>query len=481
MYWNELNPQKRNILFKFDDSDIKKDKDRILIKLKTNVFNFVNLFFSSSNIHGLNHLTDKRRHYIEKLIWVIAICLSIYGSAILGSSTWNRYQENPTVISMDREYKEWATALPAITLCPMNKIDDQLFNGFIQKKFSNYTDEEKEELWTFLMLLANATYGTFNEVPVYNRISPNDYLNYVLLLSSKLSYTIGNSHVDIFSSNELVPSVTELGLCYSYNGYIAPYNDYKYWIKRNISEFPKIDIISGTPLDGDVFVQITSMNFSYMGFVHSPYEVPDVACRIFPSQQNFYKILEVAALSIYSAPEIKYLSPRQRGCRFLDESDLEISPEMYTYNMCRNQCRMDQARKLCGCVPYFYRPLKKYKICDVKGMYCLDQHKEFLIKLRNTTGVDKKVNCGCYPPCNDVNYIVERDNTIQWYFGTDLKWGLIKYPRMRLKRNVLFGFTDVLVSIGGTAGLFFGCSVLSFLEIIYFFTFRLAFMFLHKK
>lgn len=30
------------------------------------------------------------------------------------------------------------------------------------------------------------------------------------------------------------------------------------------------------------------------------------------------------------------------------------------------------------------------------------------------------------------------------FLGTNLKWGLIKYPRMRLKRNVLFGFTDVL-------------------------------------
>ncbi|KAE9544872.1 hypothetical protein AGLY_000415 [Aphis glycines] len=497
MYWNELNPQKRNILFKFDNSDIKKDKDRILIKLKTNVFNFVNLFFSSSNIHGLNHLTDKRRHYIEKyvlccslhylpilfllvvttilcdrLIWVIAICLSIYGSAILGSSTWNRYQENPTVISMDREYKEWATALPAVTLCPINKIDDQLFDELVQKKFSNYTNEEKEELRTFLVLLANATYGTFKEVPVYNRISPNDYLDYVMSLSGSVSYTISNSHVDIFSSIELVPSVTELGLCYSYNGY---------WKNHNISEFPKIEVMSGTPLDGDIFVQITSMNFGYMGFVHSPYEAPDVACRIFPSPENFYKTLDVTALSIFSTPEIKYLSPRQRGCRFLEESDLEISPEMYTYNMCRNQCRMDQARKLCGCVPYFYRPLKKYKICDVEGMHCLDQYKEFLIKLRNTTGVDEKVNCGCFPPCDDVNYIVEGDNTIQWFLGTNLKWGLIKYPRMRLKRNVLFGFTDVLVSIGGTAGLFLGCSVLSFLEIIYFFIFRLAFTSLYKK
>jgi len=41
-------------------------------------------------------------------------------------------------------------------------------------------------------------------------------------------------------------------------------------------------------------------------------------------------------------------------------------------------------------------------------------YSDFLIKLRNTTGIDEKVNCGCYPPCDDVNYIVEGDNTIQW-------------------------------------------------------------------
>lgn len=39
---------------------------------------------------------------------------------------------------------------------------------------------------------------------------------------------------------------------------------------------------------------------------------------------------------------------------------------------------------------------------------------EFLLKLRNTTGDDVKVNCGCYPPCDDVNYTIEGENTINW-------------------------------------------------------------------
>ncbi|VVC28454.1 Hypothetical protein CINCED_3A005017 [Cinara cedri] len=413
MYWNELNPQKRNVSFKFDNSDLKKHKDRILVRIKRKVFHFIHLFFSSSNIHGFNHLTDETRHFTEKFVWAIAIGLSIYGSTILGSSTWTRYQENPTVISMDREYREWATAFPAVTLCPTSEVDVEEFEKLMNSsKFINFNEDDRESFRNFMNLLSNASYETFKDVPEDNRIQPEDYLDYVKLLSTNISYIISNSHVNMFPSFSLLQTITELGICYSYNGEITPYNDYEYWITRNKSKIPSKGIMSGSPLDGDIFVQITSMNFGYMGFLHSSYEVPDIACRIHSSPENFYKTLDVTALSIYSTPEVKDLTPKQRGCRFLNESNLEISPAVYTYNMCRIQCRMKQANKLCGCVPFYYKPLDKYKICDVKGMHCLDQYKEFLVNLRNASGV--KVNCGCLPPCDDVNYIVEADNTIQW-------------------------------------------------------------------
>lgn len=68
MYWNELNPKKHNVLFSFDDRVLKKDKDTasVLVNFKANIINFINLFFSSSNIHGFTHLTDETRHFTEK-------------------------------------------------------------------------------------------------------------------------------------------------------------------------------------------------------------------------------------------------------------------------------------------------------------------------------------------------------------------------------------------------------------------------------
>lgn len=66
--------------------------------------------------------------------------------------------------------------------------------------------------------------------------------------------------------------------------------------------------------------------------------------------------------------------------------------------------------------------------------------------------------------------------------GLDKSYVMIEYltwPIIRYKREVLFGWVDLLVSFGGIAGLFLGFSLLSGVEIIYYFTMR-AFCMLYK-
>lgn len=69
----------------------------------------------------------------------------------------------------------------------------------------------------------------------------------------------------------------------------------------------------------------------------------------------------VVSLAIHSTEGVRSLSESQRKCRFLEESDLHISP-VYSYNLCRMQCRVDQAMRLCGCVPHFYRNKGKWQV-----------------------------------------------------------------------------------------------------------------------
>lgn len=48
-------------------------------------------------------------------------------------------------------------------------------------------------------------------------------------------------------------------------------------------------------------------------------------------------------------------------------------------------------------------------------------------------------------------------------------------PQIIYYRSLLYGFTDLLTSIGGAAGLFLGASVLSFVEVVYYSTIHLFF------
>lgn len=89
-------------------------------------------------------------------------------------------------------------------------------------------------------------------------------------------------------------------------------------------------------------------------FLHSSMEAPDIAVRTFYSTIDIFKSLEVSAISTFSTENVRFLNVEQRKCRFPTESTLVTSP-VYSYRLCRNECRMKLARKLCGCVPYFYR------------------------------------------------------------------------------------------------------------------------------
>nr|CAH7718844.1 unnamed protein product [Callosobruchus chinensis] len=182
------------------------------------------------------------------------------------------------------------------------------------------------------------------------------------------------------------------------------------------------------------------------------------------SEDGYFLQLYLSGLTIFSSDRTKSLSVNQRRCRFYYESNLRHFP-VYSYVLCRMECRATLAKKLCGCIPHFYRQLDGERICDVPGLHCLSKYKDRLIFL--------KKECSCLPNCDEVNYVVEKSDSREWFLGTNLQWGLSEYPRMRLKRDVIFGFSDLLVYIGGMAGLFMGCSVLSFIEIVYFFTMRL--------
>jgi hypothetical protein len=93
-------------------------------------------------------------------------------------------------------------------------------------------------------------------------------------------------------------------------------------------------------------------------YLHSASEIPDVSSHFMDLEHLTQLTASIVSLAIYSTSDVRSLRISQRKCRFLEESDLDISP-VYSYNLCRMQCRMDLAMRLCGCIPHFYRTKSK--------------------------------------------------------------------------------------------------------------------------
>lgn len=92
-------------------------------------------------------------------------------------------------------------------------------------------------------------------------------------------------------------------------------------------------------------------------FLHGPYEVSDCAAKNIYSRNGFFLQLYLTALSLFSSQRARELSVGQRKCRFHDESNLPHSA-VYSYRLCKMECRIRLSKKLCGCMPHFYRHLR---------------------------------------------------------------------------------------------------------------------------
>lgn len=101
------------------------------------------------------------------------------------------------------------------------------------------------------------------------------------------------------------------------------------------------------------------------------------------------------------------------------------------------------------------------KVCDLRGMACLADHAEYLLKSPSELG------CKCPQSCNIITYVAQAPKMTVWYRNLKCKllrfciferlfreygyfdqritfrWGLLP-PTTKYHRNVLFGFEDLV-------------------------------------
>ncbi|KAG5667483.1 hypothetical protein PVAND_015463 [Polypedilum vanderplanki] len=462
---------------------------------KSNIFED---FFSNSSIHGLSYLKDT--NLIEKLFWTFSLTLSI---TIFGFLMKNiKTQSWTTAVDDNMNFNEKVIQFPAITFLPSRYIHKTLVDRYINDDFNNAnfiktvvtSFRSKKELFKNISALSqcyingNFTYEklgiNFKSIDRMRHESQVEYF--------KQQFATWNYKYQV----DFTEVRTYFGMGFSFNlvdseklfNYKIVNDEFKY--KRNISmtqqsSMPKIRkkfyplmvdskshskfklIVKKPTFDSSAFSNCRENKIK----VHSPNFSPT-----FMEDNEFAELKDsvniVVTLKIIKTDRnLRSLSPIDRDCYFVGEKKLKYF-KIYTQKYCQMECVMDYMIDYCKCqmTNFIYGKNKKFEFCYGQKRYCiLHEERNFHHKY----GYILEHNCTCLPECNFVSYQTtfypaenfdDNETTIIVQLNTD---NLILYRKFQH-----FTFSDAVSYVGGLLGLFAGISMLSIVEIFYFFIMR---------
>lgn len=120
----------------------------------------------------------------------------------------------------------------------------------------NSEAENKTALEAFLRSLAGADFDGFVGVEFYDGIKAEDYMEILLGLQVQFEPEVICEKVQC----ELQRSITEMGVCYSFNSQLAAYNSPEYREKGMWGFLAERETLEVNPLDGDIFTNIVNIS-----------------------------------------------------------------------------------------------------------------------------------------------------------------------------------------------------------------------------
>ncbi|OXA61991.1 Pickpocket protein 28 [Folsomia candida] len=475
-------------------------------------------FCMDSSLHGLRYIGQPRRHWFERVFWFIAFCISIAVSTVLILEIWEKYRLTPVItVFQPKDTRINLLPFPAITIGNTNNVQISKAVEFESKILASRVFPEFNVILSRnSRLIANPTDPHANE-DLYqinhicqSSITFKDTFNFSLdhasvrkdLIEQIVKFKISKNHAfgssgvdfahllrdvaqkcddlillcmwggDVRKCSDLFDEIeTDFGYCCVFN--MVPMsllmnlrNDSRDnqtrindWESLNLDtdnmildeegafeneyrqkfgtlpRFPRrqrrpgkstgLSMLLNPDKEGYFCTNTDSVGF--MAVAHLPFDFPNVADKGIAIKPNTETYLKIEPEIVRAGSEIQAFPLDNRNCYFGKEYSLKYY-KYYTMSNCENECIANLTYNECECIRYYMPRSEEQPICGVKK-------------------INKNVSI------LHVHYLT--DST---------------YPK---QRKELFGFIDLVSNTGGLLGLCMGFSVLSVMEIIYFFTLRL--------
>ncbi|KAL9699394.1 hypothetical protein quinque_002835 [Culex quinquefasciatus] len=318
------------------------------------------------------------------VLWVFLIGFAVYGALFVGRSQWVRFQASPTVIQLDKNYREWVGTMPAATVCFHNRFDLGWARDYIVR--NNLSLETNQTHINDLLELAEVLVSTTApDLSALTRFAHQRHL----LDSVDILQLVGAAHPEYDTDvNSFDPEynglpirqiITERGICYALNAPLAS------------------------------TLQVTNLTGSLKQAA-----IQESATCTYTKNQCYMKI---------------------------DTYESTIS--FYSYNLCVMRCRAAKALELCHCKPHFY-PFVDGPTCTVAGLLCLaEQPPGRWYDEKLSCRCLKPCTEIVYILVGTTQNQWRAEGGIPFKQRTSVRWEILQ-PKTRLLRDVLFSFEDLL-------------------------------------
>ncbi|XP_071053835.1 pickpocket protein 11-like [Onthophagus taurus] len=407
----------------------------------------------NTSLHGIRYIVDDKINPVIRFIWLIIMGLSIYGMLIILKGSYESYKNDSISFVTETAYLDWNTTFPAVTICEINSADITWTNDNDTQEYSPV-----QQFLADLVFFTGSCYSCSADCEECRRLNFKEMVKRFRKPCKKLIKNCLWRGQKFDCCEKFLPLNTEYGVCFSLNSMHT---------KKTFQSHLDMESNRKTGPGELIIEPIDDIRF----YFHAREDVPFINSD--PDQRRDVMLGESYNV-IFKVTEIEndenviHVPVKIRNCRFPSENPPNlIVHNFYSYSTCIVQCHADAHLDLCNCTHHLMPVLGDYKMCDVDGLKCLTDKFDIVNRL-HAKGFDKPgLVCECVPSCTEPEYKVIFDSKSIGNVPSKIILKMGSLPTSRFKRNVVRTAMDLVVSIGGNAGLFIGASLLSVIELIY--------------
>lgn len=490
-----------------------------------------------STIHGVRYMGEKKRHWIERIWWLLVVICSIVVCSILVYQTWLKWQNTPVIVTFSEESTPvYEIPFPTVTICTDIKIKQsklnftEMWHKLNKNGYKNATIKAEDlQMMHSLSPVCDRMPAHFEEFIKLSGVINDTEADANFFMNAKRAAPSLNEILfrctwhrqDVNCSDIFQEILTDEGICFAFNYHNASelYNEFMldhnyhltrhnkksgYWTGAKKANITENDIYPYRVLSGSeglrVDLRLYEFDIDYVCsgpvqsfkiLLHSADEVPQMKKYYYRIPLDHDTVMAVRPNIMNTTDSlIRNYNDNERKCIVGGVERKLIFFKKYTQRNCQLDNLALRTTRKCKCVTFAMPRLANVPICrNLRQLQCVKTVENSLMQqILNKTAI----SYNCLPACRSISYDAEISmarldrNNHQRAMGQ----GNAKSQRKRRYTRVFISFKDeqffssrraevyttidFIANCGGILGLFMGISILSIVEVVYFSTLRLG-------